>query len=242
MTESLSGPAPRRTRPAGTVLPGARAALVRKPPEAVMRPRPLVAIGLAALVAIASGCASARRSPVTPSDIAQVGQASWYGIEERGRLTANGETMDPTQLTAAHRELPFGTLVAVTDLDTGRRVEVRINDRGPFISGRIIDLSHEAARRLGIIERGLARVALRVIGHIPGEPFTVQVAAFRGRSAAERFSRELRGHGYSGVEIARTNGMHRVRIGRFRRRTDAANTARSLERLGYEALIVRVRL
>lgn len=200
------------------------------------------ALALLAAVALASGCAGARRSPVTPTDIAEVGQASWYGIEERGRLTANGETMDPTLLTAAHRELPFGTLVAVTDLDTGRRVEVRINDRGPFIAGRIIDLSHEAARRLGIVERGLARVALQVIGHLPGEPFTVQVAAFRGRGAAERFSRELRAHGYSGVEIARTNGLHRVRVGRFPRRADAVTTARSLERRGYEALIVRVQL
>ncbi len=231
MTESLLGLA----RPGRVV---SRATRVRRPRAA----RPFSALGLAALVGLATGCASARRSPVTPSDITQVGQASWYGIEERGRMTANGETMDPTRLTAAHRQLPFGTLVSVTDLDTGRRVEVRINDRGPFARGRIIDLSHEAARRLGMVQRGVARVALQVIGHDPGEPFTVQVAAFQGRPAAEHFSRELRQRGYSGVEITRGDGVHRVRIGRFPRRADAAETARSLERLGYEAFITRVRL
>ena len=99
----------------------------------------------------AGGCAGTNRPPATPPDLAEVGEASWYGIEERGRPTASGEPMDPAALTAAHPTLPFGTMVEVTHLESGATVHVRINDRGPFVKSRVIDLSHEAARRLGIL-------------------------------------------------------------------------------------------
>ncbi|MDR3473307.1 MAG: septal ring lytic transglycosylase RlpA family protein [Devosia sp.] len=89
----------------------------------------------------------------------QCGIASFYG-QESGHRTANGEAFDGTGMTAAHRSLPFGTIVVVTDMATGRHVTVRINDRGPFVRGRILDLSRAAARRLGIIGRGTARVCL----------------------------------------------------------------------------------
>lgn len=91
------------------------------------------------------------------------GVASWYGAEFHGKRTASGEIYDMFALTAAHRRLPFGTLVEVTNLENGRKVVVRINDRGPFKKGRIIDLSYAAARRLGMVEQGTARVRLRVI-------------------------------------------------------------------------------
>lgn len=196
----------------------------------------------ALLVSLLSGCAARSRPPATAPDGLVFGQASWYGIEERGRLTANGERMDPGRMTAAHRTLPFGTMVAVTDLDTGRVVEVRINDRGPFIAGRIIDLSHEAARQLGIVQRGLARVMLQVVELAPEPPFTVQVGAFRGLSAAERLSADLRGQGYSGVVVSRAAGVHRVRVGRFRDRREAEHLALALAREGHETLVVRIRL
>lgn len=93
----------------------------------------------------------------------QVGLASWYGAEFAGRRTANGERFNPDALTAAHRSLPFGTRVRVTDLETGRRVVVRINDRGPFKAKRVIDLSRGAARHLNLLEKGLARVRLDII-------------------------------------------------------------------------------
>jgi len=93
----------------------------------------------------------------------RVGVASWYGDEWRGRKTANGERFDPDKLTAAHRLLPFGTVVMVTNLENGRQVKVMINDRGPYISGRIIDLSKAAARKLDMIEDGLAKVKLRIM-------------------------------------------------------------------------------
>ena len=93
----------------------------------------------------------------------RVGMASWYGDKWRGRKTANGERFDPDKLTAAHRVLPFGTVVMVTNLENGLQVKVVINDRGPYINGRIIDLSKAAARRLGMIEDGLAKVKLRIM-------------------------------------------------------------------------------
>jgi rare lipoprotein A len=98
-----------------------------------------------------------------PSEV-QVGDATWYGARLAGHRTASGERFDPRQMTAAHRTLPFGTWVEVTCLDTGRRVRVRITDRGPFgHPNRVIDLAHAAAAKLGIVGRGIARVELRVV-------------------------------------------------------------------------------
>ena len=98
------------------------------------------------------------------------GIASWYGERHHGRRTANGETYDMHMLTAAHRTLPFGTVVEVTNLKTGATVEVRINDRGPHVGDRIIDLSLAAARRIGLVADGLGPVRLRVIGRADDNP------------------------------------------------------------------------
>ncbi len=92
----------------------------------------------------------------------QKGVASWYGPNFAGQPTANGEIFDPGELTAAHKSLPFDTEVEVVHLETGRSVVVRINDRGPFIKDRIIDLSRKAAEKLGIIGSGTAEVGLKV--------------------------------------------------------------------------------
>ena len=93
----------------------------------------------------------------------QKGIASWYGPGFHGRQTANGETFDMEAMTAAHRTLPFDTIVRVRHLANGRTVDVRINDRGPFKRGRIVDLSRAAAREIGLLEKGTARVELRVL-------------------------------------------------------------------------------
>ena len=92
------------------------------------------------------------------------GKASYYADKFIGRTTANGETYDPDALTAAHRTLPFGTRVRVTRLSNGESVVVRINDRGPFIRGRIIDLSHAAAQELNMMREGVVPVELEVLG------------------------------------------------------------------------------
>ena len=123
---------------------------------------------LLASIVFAGGCAPRKAPSATPASIArqgvETGQASWYGKAHQGHLTASGERFDMHALTAAHRTLPFGTIVRVTHLKSGRSVDVRINDRGPFHSGRIIDLSYEAARKLGIVGGGTARVKVTVIG------------------------------------------------------------------------------
>ncbi len=93
----------------------------------------------------------------------EVGMASWYGIERQGKPTANGELFDMDRLTAAHRQLPFGTLVRVTNLTNFASTLLRINDRGPGIDGRLIDVSRAAAKKLGFVGEGLARVEVDVV-------------------------------------------------------------------------------
>jgi len=98
-----------------------------------------------------------------PAGWTQTGLASWYGETFQGRQTASGEVFDYRKLTAAHRTLPFGTYVEVTSLDNGKRVVVKINDRGPFVRGRIIDLSKAAAEKIDMIREGVVKVRIRVL-------------------------------------------------------------------------------
>jgi len=113
------------------------------------------------------------------------GYASWYGGKFQGRLTANGEVFDTATLTAAHKTLPFGTVVEVTHLGNGRTVAVRINDRGPFVEGRVIDLSRAGADALDMVGEGVAPVQLRIVSE-PGEPMrTIQIGSFGVRANAE---------------------------------------------------------
>jgi rare lipoprotein A len=126
----------------------------------------LVVLVLVLLGAIACG---GKKAPTTPPDIERYsdkGIASWYGRKFHGKRTASGERFDMYALTAAHRTFPFGSIVQVTDLENGRSVRVRINDRGPFKSGRIIDLSYAAARELRIVKRGVVRVKITLVGHM----------------------------------------------------------------------------
>ena len=102
--------------------------------------------------------------PQFVTDYETVGVASWYGSAYHGRLTANGELFDMNALTAAHPTLPLPSLVEVTNLENGRRMVLRVNDRGPFVRGRVIDLSHAAAQELGFDYQGLATVHVRYLG------------------------------------------------------------------------------
>lgn len=113
-------------------------------------------------IASVSAAVAAGRSEVAPPASSE-GEASWYGPGFAGRRTANGETFDPGQLTAAHRTLPFNSRVRVTHLQSGESVIVRINDRGPFTGGRIIDLSRAAAEQVGLLGSGIARVRLELL-------------------------------------------------------------------------------
>jgi rare lipoprotein A len=123
------------------------------------------------LLGLTPGCAGSRSAPIAtaPSGsedrlaFEQEGYASYYGREHHGRRTASGERFDASRLTAAHRTLPFGTRVRVTNLDNGRRVVVTVTDRGPFRRHRVIDVSRRAAEDLGFLREGTARVRLEVI-------------------------------------------------------------------------------
>jgi len=117
----------------------------------------------AAAATPAATLAAVARNAATPSITEEQGIASWYGPGFAGRRTANGEVFDPSQLTAAHKELPFNSLVTVTNLFNGRTVVVRINDRGPFKPGRIIDLSRAGAEAIGMIGSGTAQVRIEVM-------------------------------------------------------------------------------
>jgi rare lipoprotein A len=111
-----------------------------------------------------SRTSKSRKDPPPPrKGVYQVGVASYYGKDFHGRKTANGETYDMYAMTCAHKELPFNTMLLVTNLDNGRQIKVRVNDRGPFVKNRIIDLSKGAAKKIGLIQTGTARVRLEVI-------------------------------------------------------------------------------
>jgi rare lipoprotein A len=151
----------------------------------------------------------------------EVGVASWYGPDFHGKRTSNGEMYDMYQMTAAHRILPMNTRLLVTNLENGRSAEVRVNDRGPFVGNRVLDLSYAAAQRLGVVGPGTARVHLRALGgpvYFQG-PFYVQYGAFTVRDNAERLRERLLARGYPGTRITEgwVGGVRfwRVQVGTF---------------------------
>ena len=138
----------------------------------------IASLWLVCVLLLLTGCATGRVSPVesrvdpridprvdapVPNGSLVNGHASWYGRQHHGKRTASGEAYDMNKLTAAHRTLPLGTRVLVTNRDNGRTVEVRINDRGPFRRNRVIDLSYEAARQLGVVGEGVIPVTLQIV-------------------------------------------------------------------------------
>jgi rare lipoprotein A len=174
------------------------------------------------------------------------GVASWYGHPFHGCPTASGEIYNMYGMTAANKELPLGTRVRVTNLENSREVEVVINDRGPFVKDRIIDLSLGAARKLDIVRNGTARVRIDILelpprfSHSDQHPFAIQFAAYRSREEALKLKEKL-ARSNSGVfieTVQREDGpLYRVRLGWFKTRVDARREAL---RLGQdEALVFR---
>jgi rare lipoprotein A len=199
-------------------------------------------LGALLLVALALGCRGVP-APGPPGRISdrpiESGLASWYGPGFDHRRTASGERFNGHELTAAHRKLPFGTVVDVVNLDNGRSVRVRINDRGPFVRRRIIDLSRAAAEALEILGPGTARVELYLVAQAPAlPPFTVQVGAFLDPDRARLLQAELALH-YPSVAIYSDGTWHRVQVARFGERAEAETLRRELARLGYPAVVVR---
>lgn len=201
-----------------------------------------------AMVLVAAGCGWFRSKPPIEPRIGarQEGVASWYGPGFHGNLTASGEVYDQHELTAAHPTLPLGTRVLVTNLQNGRQVEVRINDRGPFVKGRILDLSYAASRCLGMTRPGTARVRLEVLGFSAPRRtgvYALQVGAFADRRRAEAMQRRLAAK-FGGASLRgwRVNGStyYRLRVGRFRRYDEARRYAEKLAGDGFVPVIVAV--
>jgi len=209
-------------------------------------PRSLWTASVLALACLA-GCSRAVvvNPPVPPSaGLEEVGFASWYGAPHQGRRTASGEVFDMNQLTAAHRTLPFGTRLLVTNRDTSQSVEVRVNDRGPFVDNRILDVSYAAARVLGAVGPGVIPVRLRVIA-LPGPGattdgdvgFTVQVGSFTSRARAESLRDSVGGDAAISEATVAGETLYRVRLGPFPTRTQATSAAQSLGSRGFSTLI-----
>jgi len=160
------------------------------------------------------------RQPAVPGEYVEEGVASWYGVPFNGRRTSNGEIYDMHEYTAAHRTLPFNCVVRVTNLNNGKHTEVRINDRGPFVANRVIDLSLSAAQAIEMVGTGTANVRLEILsGPNPNVGFfAVQIGAFKVQENAERLKAQM-AESYPPVSIATydsPNGtFYRVRIGRL---------------------------
>ena len=182
------------------------------------------------------------REAARPAGHALSGVASWYGGKFHGRRTANGEIYDMHLLTAAHKTLPFHTLVRVTRLDNGRAVTVRINDRGPFVAGRIIDLSFAAARRLGMEDDGTARVQLELLAADQAAPAAVdtevrvQAGAFSRADNAAARARVLTERLGETFEVVADGQWHRVFSAPLTR-DRAEALCRRLRENGIEAFI-----
>jgi rare lipoprotein A len=214
----------------------------------MFRPRPLIVLLILLAALIATGCRKKVKVARPPSiGSTETGIASWYGHPYHGRRAANGEVYDMEKLTAAHRTLPFDTWVRVQNLANDKTVDVRIQDRGPFVKGRIIDLSLAAARRIDLVRPGIVKVSLTVIAppkHLEAEPelFSVQVGAFRERKRAEslRDSMEAR---YGDARIVEREGrstLWRVLVGEEPTEQSAEVLAAKIRQDGAIAFVVRL--
>jgi rare lipoprotein A len=172
----------------------------------------------------------------------QQGIASWYGKDFHGRQTSSGEVYDMYQLTCAHQSLPLGTMVMVTNLENGKSVELKVNDRGPFVKGRIIDVSYAAAKMLDMSEKGTAMVKVEVFGPVIEEiqRFTLQVGSFVDETNAQRLAEQLR-KSFENVHVTtmetQTQKYHRVRVGQFETRESALVAAEKLSQMGFKVLV-----
>lgn len=178
------------------------------------------------------------------SGAVQTGVASWYGPGFHGKRTSNGEIYNQYELTAAHPTLPLGTRVMVTNMSTRQSVEVRVNDRGPFVGGRVIDLSYAAARTIGVYEPGTAQVRVEVLSAaapILTVAYAVQLGSYADADKAAALKAQVVKQ-YSDVYISpMATGLlryYQVRLGPFARQETAAARAQKVARAGLQALIV----
>jgi len=179
----------------------------------------------------------------------QFGIASWYGRDFLGRKTSNGEKYDMNAMTAAHKTLPLGVFVKIRNTENGNEVIVRVNDRGPFVKGRIIDLSYAAAKKLGLDVKGTAPVRIEALGYrVDGEEnyrapnsydagnYSVQVGSFKDYSNARRLCEEMKKHfGFSEVHTTNVHGddFYRVYAGKYPSLHEAESAEREFSDHGF---------
>jgi rare lipoprotein A len=170
------------------------------------------------------------------------GIASWYGSKFHGRRTSSGEPYDMHLATAAHKRLPLPTYVEVTNLDNGRKMVVKVNDRGPFHEGRIIDLSYAAAIKLGVDQTGTARVEVRAID-VDNSPQAqakvedgtfLQVGAFSKRETADDLAGKMTAAHLNPVSIKKSRGLYKVWLGPYATEWEIEASTRRVVELGYE--------
>ncbi len=224
--------------------------------------RPLFRAGLfCALAMLTAACAAAVKEPDSPvpeppavvsappaaaapeRTYREAGIASWYGKEFQGRKTASGEAFDMNGLTAAHRTLPLGTVIRVTNLDNSKTVQVTINDRGPFVKKWILDLSYGAARELGFVEQGTVRVEIETLKEVPVQPhYTVQAASYteeeNARMLKERLSKRFE-HVFIVPLDSNLARIFQVRIGSYSSQERAEHVASKLMLEGLEPIVIR---
>jgi rare lipoprotein A len=196
---------------------------------------------------------------ISANGFVEQGVASWYGSDFHGRKTSNGETYDMYAMTAAHKTLPMNVYLKVTNLDNGRSAVVRVNDRGPFVKNRIIDLSYSAAKDLGVVGPGTAPVRIEALGyrdegqngsaaplyHQPASydvgTFMVQVGAFAVQENAYRLADKLKAqYGSSAVAEGWVNGQkfYRVRVGLYGSMSLASDALEKIEANGYPSSFI----
>lgn len=172
----------------------------------------------------------------------QYGIASWYGPDFHGKPTSSGDIYDMFQLTCAHNTLTLGTTVIVTNLENGKSLELKVNDRGPFVKERVIDLSYAAARILGIWEKGTAFVKVETVGPWVEaiQQIVLQVGSFTEEAKAQRLAEQLRkiieNVHVTPVETS-IQTYYRVRIGPFETKESALDRAEQLSQMGYQVLV-----
>ena len=201
-------------------------------------------------------CTTVTEKDYIPEQGGEYVTASWYGPKFHGRPTASGERYDMHGLTAAHKHLAFGTELRVTNPDNGRSVNVKVNDRGPFIRGRDLDLSYGAARAIGMDKKGVGRVKIEYLGRdmryvkriayrtdskiVSRGLLTIQVGSFADKENALRLKKGLE-FAYNDVTVssALVSGetFYRVRVGMFKNRESAIEVAEKLADEGYAILI-----
>jgi len=185
-------------------------------------------------------CSSGRKAQDAGPGFHERGIASWYGPGFHGKRTANGEVYDMDTMTAAHKQLPFDSIVEVRNLDNGKKTQVRINDRGPFVRGRIIDLSRAAAKDIGMLGPGTAKVEIRVLKskaiQETKKRYLVQAGAFRDRENARDLQRRLE-KTFGDVRIQSEDNLYRVLLGPYKKRKEAERIRRELTDLGVTGLV-----